>query len=125
MADITFKEWVAKNSKEYAKGANINVMRNNHMSELTDEDEVSLVDCQVVLIKYITYLEINGADVKLKMFNKVQACEALKNIAIKFFDKVEIDQTKKLAQAVVVDFINFLAGKMYFDYALYTRDLNE
>lgn len=109
------KEMLVWFSVKYKECASDNIVRNNHMNDLTSEERISqekidkTVDSFVSRIKEIQEIPLVTA-IDFLNFLKEQAKEEDRN---------------RESDAVLVDFINYIARKNWIDYALYTIDLQD
>ena len=114
MANMSKGDYISSVKKEYTPICRENVILNGHMNDIVDELTISDNDLEILLSEFETKLVLK--DYKTKN----EYCDALVEVAKEMLNgkrSVEND-------AIIVDFVNYLAGKQCIDLALYTSDLN-
>ena len=112
----SIKDKLDRFSDEYKKVGKESVIRKNHMNDLWDKEKVSndivvkSVDNFVKKVQEIQEIPV--------IITAIDFLEFLTNIATQENESKEWD-------AVLVDFINYVAMRYCIDYALYTIDLKK
>lgn len=98
------------------------VWRNKHMNGLTEFPKVSWDNCSKSLASFYSFIKWEHLQGTTKIDLLHLLDETLKNNkAALIADNLEVNGEHLIA--LLVDFINYVGGRMGVDYALYTRDI--
>jgi len=106
-------------SEEYTLGAIESVKRNSHMNNLQGDEVITTDDVKKVISGIIE--QVNSSDCS-KIVSRIDLLEHLRTI-ITSIRKSFGDMDQKIADAILVDFTNFVGVSQGGNYGLRTKDI--
>lgn len=108
-------------SVKYKNEASSSVKKNTHMNDLTGNEKISMADISVVVETIIQFVSTdNTLDDEV---NKNDLCIKCVEIVKKINNLTPLITNKKIQDALLVDWANYVAFNQGIDLALYTEDL--
>lgn len=104
-----------KDLESYLPNCAESVIRNNHMNDMKPGEEIMPVVAREILERFVTAVPNYSKDVwgTIDVLNSMSECAKIHCPPL----------GNKVIDALVIDFINYVAGLRCVDYGMYTKDL--